>query len=37
MNRIGSGWFGIMYYGKLGDGKEIVMKVSSNNLYHGKK
>ena len=35
-SRIGSGGFGIVYYGKLSDGKEIAVKVPSNNLYQGK-
>lgn len=36
-SRIGSGGFGIVYYGKLGDGKEIAVKVPSNDSYQGKK
>ncbi|GJN41166.1 hypothetical protein PR202_gn00504 [Eleusine coracana subsp. coracana] len=36
-NRIGSGGFGIVYYGKLDDGKEIAVKVPTNDSYQGKK
>lgn len=36
-SRIGSGGFGIVYYGKLSDGKEIAVKVPSNDSYQGKK
>ncbi|KAL6613706.1 hypothetical protein ACP70R_035976 [Stipagrostis hirtigluma subsp. patula] len=36
-NRIGSGGFGIVYYGKLADGKEIAVKVPTNDSYQGKK
>ncbi|TVU37069.1 hypothetical protein EJB05_19036 [Eragrostis curvula] len=36
-NRIGSGGFGIVYYGKLTDGKEIAVKVPTNDSYQGKK
>ncbi|XP_072953940.1 probable LRR receptor-like serine/threonine-protein kinase At1g67720 [Typha angustifolia] len=33
--RIGSGGFGIVYYGKLADGKEIAVKVLTNDSYQG--
>ncbi|CAO2181585.1 unnamed protein product [Urochloa humidicola] len=36
-SRIGSGGFGIVYYGKLCDGKEIAVKVPTNDSYQGKK
>ncbi|KAI5013076.1 hypothetical protein ZWY2020_028030 [Hordeum vulgare] len=36
-NRIGSGGFGIVYYGKLSDGREIAVKVPTNDSYQGKK
>jgi hypothetical protein len=36
-NRIGSGGFGIVYYGKLTNGKEIAVKVPTNDSYQGKK
>lgn len=36
-SRIGSGGFGIVYYGRLSDGKEIAVKVPSNDSYQGKK
>ncbi|XP_044978727.1 probable LRR receptor-like serine/threonine-protein kinase At1g67720 isoform X2 [Hordeum vulgare subsp. vulgare] len=36
-NRIGSGGFGIVYYGKLPDGREIAVKVPTNDSYQGKK
>ncbi|RCV29276.1 hypothetical protein SETIT_5G470500v2 [Setaria italica] len=36
-SRIGSGGFGIVYYGKLSDGKEIAVKVPTNDSYQGKK
>ncbi|KAK2418076.1 putative LRR receptor serine/threonine-protein kinase [Trifolium repens] len=35
--RIGSGGFGIVYYGKLKEGKEIAVKVLRNNSYQGKR
>ncbi|KAJ0258901.1 Leucine-rich repeat protein kinase family protein [Hirschfeldia incana] len=35
--RIGSGGFGIVYYGKTRDGKEIAVKVLGNNSYQGKR
>lgn len=35
--RIGSGGFGIVYYGKTREGKEIAVKVLSNNSYQGKR
>ncbi|MQM01298.1 hypothetical protein Taro_034059 [Colocasia esculenta] len=33
--RIGSGGYGIVYYGKLKDGKEIAVKVLTNDSYQG--
>ncbi|CAO2172918.1 unnamed protein product [Urochloa humidicola] len=36
-SRIGSGGFGIVYYGKLSNGKEIAVKVPTNDSYQGKK
>ncbi|MFS7908663.1 putative protein kinase RLK-Pelle-LRR-I-1 family [Helianthus anomalus] len=37
-NKVGSGGYGTVYYGKLNDGKEIAVKVlSNNNVYQGKK
>lgn len=33
--RIGSGGFGIVYYGKTKDGKEIAVKVLLNDSYQG--
>ncbi|CAN6832116.1 unnamed protein product [Brassica oleracea] len=35
--RIGSGGFGIVYYGKTREGKEIAVKVLGNNSFQGKK
>ncbi|XP_073148897.1 probable LRR receptor-like serine/threonine-protein kinase At1g67720 isoform X2 [Henckelia pumila] len=35
--KIGSGGFGIVYYGRLNDGKEIAVKVLTNDSYQGKK
>ncbi|CAN6814336.1 unnamed protein product [Brassica oleracea] len=35
--RIGSGGFGIVYYGLTKDGKEIAVKVLGNNSYQGKR
>ncbi|CAH8361332.1 unnamed protein product [Eruca vesicaria subsp. sativa] len=35
--RIGSGGFGIVYYGKTKEGKEIAVKVLGNNSYQGKR
>ncbi|XP_015693981.1 probable LRR receptor-like serine/threonine-protein kinase At1g67720 [Oryza brachyantha] len=35
--RIGSGGFGVVYYGKLGDGREIAVKVASNESFQGRK
>jgi len=35
--RIGSGGFGIVYYGKTREGKEIAVKVLANNSYQGKR
>ncbi|XP_075486971.1 putative LRR receptor-like serine/threonine-protein kinase At1g67720 [Primulina tabacum] len=34
---IGSGGFGIVYYGRLKDGKEIAVKVLTNDSYQGKR
>lgn len=33
--RIGSGGFGIVYYGKMADGKEIAVKVLTNDSFQG--
>lgn len=33
--RIGSGGFGIVYYGKLADGKEIAVKLLTNDSFQG--
>jgi len=33
--RIGSGGFGIVYYGKLADGREISAKLLTNDSYQG--
>ncbi|KAF5750353.1 LRR receptor-like serine/threonine-protein kinase [Tripterygium wilfordii] len=35
--KIGSGGFGVVYYGKMKDGKEIAVKVLINNSYQGKR
>lgn len=35
--KIGSGGFGVVYYGKLRDGKEIAVKVLTSNSYQGKR
>eukprot|EP00257_Ricinus_communis_P008017 XP_002525187.2 probable LRR receptor-like serine/threonine-protein kinase At1g67720 [Ricinus communis] len=35
--KIGSGGFGIVYYGKLKNGKEIAVKVLTNNSFQGKR
>ncbi|KAK7337025.1 hypothetical protein VNO77_17583 [Canavalia gladiata] len=35
--KIGSGGFGVVYYGKLKDGKEIAVKVLTSNSYQGKR
>ncbi|KAI9086267.1 hypothetical protein K1719_031721 [Acacia pycnantha] len=35
--KIGSGGFGVVYYGVLKDGKEIAVKVLNNNSYQGKR
>ena len=35
--KIGSGGFGVVYYGKTQDGKEIAVKVLINNSYQGKR
>ncbi|KAL8214455.1 hypothetical protein R6Q57_003904 [Mikania cordata] len=37
-NKVGSGGYGTVYYGKLNDGKEIAVKIlENNNVYQGKK
>ncbi|XP_076917760.1 putative LRR receptor-like serine/threonine-protein kinase At1g67720 [Bidens hawaiensis] len=37
-NKVGSGGYGTVYYGKLNDGREIAVKIlESNNVYQGKK
>jgi hypothetical protein len=33
--RIGSGGFGIVYYGKLTEGREIAVKLITNDSYQG--
>ena len=33
--KIGSGGFGIVYYGRLKDGKEIAVKVLTNDSFQG--
>ncbi|GLT79308.1 hypothetical protein SLA2020_508010 [Shorea laevis] len=35
--KIGSGGFGVVYYGKLKDGKEIAVKVLASNSFQGKR
>lgn len=35
--KIGSGGFGVVYYGVLKDGKEIAVKVLNNTSYQGKR
>ncbi|XP_047334416.1 probable LRR receptor-like serine/threonine-protein kinase At1g67720 [Impatiens glandulifera] len=35
--KIGSGGFGVVYYGKLRNGKEIAVKVLTSNSYQGKR
>ncbi|KAF2289978.1 hypothetical protein GH714_039404 [Hevea brasiliensis] len=35
--KIGSGGFGVVYYGKMKDGKEIAVKVLTSNSYQGKR
>lgn len=35
--KIGSGGFGVVYYGKLNDGKEIAVKVLTSNSFQGKR
>ncbi|KAK9985440.1 hypothetical protein SO802_030391 [Lithocarpus litseifolius] len=35
--KIGSGGFGVVYYGKMKDGKEIAVKVLSSNSFQGKR
>lgn len=35
--KIGSGGFGVVYYGRMKDGKEIAVKVLTNDSYQGKR
>lgn len=35
--KIGSGGFGVVYYGEMKDGKEIAVKVLTSNSYQGKR
>lgn len=35
--QIGSGGYGLVYYGKMKDGKEIAVKVLTNDSYQGKR
>lgn len=35
--KIGSGGFGVVYYGKLKDGREIAVKVLTSDSYQGKR
>ncbi|CAI9098085.1 OLC1v1034666C1 [Oldenlandia corymbosa var. corymbosa] len=35
--KVGSGGFGVVYYGKLPEGKEIAVKVLTNNSFQGKR
>uniref|UniRef100_A0A6M2F496 non-specific serine/threonine protein kinase n=1 Tax=Populus davidiana TaxID=266767 RepID=A0A6M2F496_9ROSI len=35
--KIGSGGFGVVYYGKMKDGREIAVKVLASNSYQGKR
>lgn len=35
--RIGSGGYGLVYYGKMKDGKEIAVKDLTSNTYQGKR
>lgn len=35
--KIGSGGFGVVYYGKMKDGKEIAVKVLTNDSFQGKR
>ncbi|XP_031112727.1 probable LRR receptor-like serine/threonine-protein kinase At1g67720 [Ipomoea triloba] len=35
--KVGSGGFGVVYYGKLKDGREIAVKVLTNNSFQGKR
>ncbi|KAJ6316349.1 hypothetical protein OIU78_019603 [Salix suchowensis] len=35
--KIGSGGFGVVYYGKMKDGREIAVKVLTSNSYQGKR
>lgn len=35
--KVGSGGFGVVFYGKLKDGKEIAVKLLTNNSFQGKR
>lgn len=35
--KVGSGGFGVVFYGKLKDGKEIAVKLLTSNSYQGKR
>jgi predicted Ser/Thr protein kinase len=35
--KIGSGGFGVVYYGKMKDGREIAVKVLTSNSFQGKR
>lgn len=35
--KVGSGGFGIVYYGKLKDGREIAVKLLTSNSFQGKR
>lgn len=35
--KIGSGGFGVVYYGRLKDGKEIAVKILTNDSFQGKR
>ena len=35
--KIGSGGYGVVYYGKLKDGREIAVKVLTSNSFQGKR
>uniref|UniRef100_A0A2P2KUU7 non-specific serine/threonine protein kinase n=1 Tax=Rhizophora mucronata TaxID=61149 RepID=A0A2P2KUU7_RHIMU len=35
--KVGSGGFGVVYYGKMKDGKEIAVKILTSNSYQGKR
>ncbi|KAF9593403.1 hypothetical protein IFM89_022664 [Coptis chinensis] len=35
--KIGSGGFGVVYYGRMKDGKEIAVKILTSNTYQGKR